>query len=109
MVTKPKISSLLRSILCIPQKSPLTLLEHVICVFEIGVGLVLVFVGFGLFQICLCFSFSPYSKDHAFHRSMPLEAQRPDQTGPSNTISNQKEVVTGYGEIYNMRKMLGRL
>jgi len=66
-VTKPKISSLLRSILCIPQKSPLTLLEHVICVFEIGVGLVLVFVGFGLFQICLCFSFSPYSKDHALH------------------------------------------
>ena len=49
MVTKPKISSLLRSILCILQKSPLTLLEHVICVFEIGVDLVLVFVGFGLF------------------------------------------------------------
>jgi len=69
MVTKPKISSLLRSILCIPQKSPLTLLERVICVFEIGVGLVLVFVGFGLFQICLCFSFSPYSKDHALHHS----------------------------------------
>jgi len=64
--TKPKIPSLLRSILCIPQKSPLTLLEHVICVFEIGVGLV--FVGFGLFQICLCFSFSPYSKYHALQR-----------------------------------------
>jgi len=29
-VTKPKISSLLRSIMCIPQKSPLTLLERVI-------------------------------------------------------------------------------
>jgi len=65
---KSKIPSLLRSILCIPQKSPLILLECVICVFEIGVSLVLVFVGFGLFQICLCFSFSPYSKDHALHR-----------------------------------------
>ena len=98
-----------RFILCIPQKSPPHTIERVICVFEIGVDLVLVFVGFGLFQICSQLPFSPYSKDHAFHRSMPLEAQRPDQTGPSNTISNQKEVVTGYGEIYNMRKMLGRL
>ena len=35
MVTKPKISSLLRSILCIPQKSPLTLLECVICVLRL--------------------------------------------------------------------------
>ena len=71
-ITKPKISSLLRSILCIPQKSPLTLLERVICVFEIGVDLVLVFVGFGLFQICSHLPFSPYSKDHALQRSTSL-------------------------------------
>ena len=68
MVTNLRFEVPARSILCIPQKSPLTLLECVICVFEIGVGLVLVFVGFGLFHICLCFSFSPYSKDHALQQ-----------------------------------------
>jgi len=40
----------------------------VICVFEIGVDLVLVFVGFGLFQICSHLPFSPHSKDHALQR-----------------------------------------
>jgi len=54
-----------RSILCIPQKSPPHTIEHVICVFEIDVDLVLVFVGFGLFQICSHLPFSPHSKDHA--------------------------------------------
>ena len=61
-----------RSILCIPQKSPPHTIECVICVFEIGVDLVLVFVGFGLFQICSHFPFSLHSKDHALHRLLHL-------------------------------------
>ena len=38
----------------------------VLC-FWIGVDLVLVFVGLGLFQTCSHFPFSPHSKDHALH------------------------------------------
>jgi len=67
MVTNLRFEVPVRSILCIPQKSPPHTIEHVFCVFEIGVDLVLVFVGFGLFQICLHLPlpFSPHSKDHA--------------------------------------------
>jgi len=61
----------LRDLFCAyPRSLPLTLLERVICVFEIGVGLVLVFVGFGLFQICSHLPFSPHSKDHTLQRSL---------------------------------------
>ena len=45
MVTNLIFEVPVRSILCIPQKSPPHTIEHVICVFEIGVDLVLVFVG----------------------------------------------------------------
>ena len=41
--------------------------------FWLVLDLVLVFVGFGLFQICSPFSFSPHSKDHALHRHVTLE------------------------------------
>jgi len=64
MVTNLRFEVPVRSILCIPQKSPPHTIEHVFCVFEIGVDLVLVFVGFGLFQTCSHLPFSPYSKDH---------------------------------------------
>ena len=46
-----------------PEVFPHTI-EHVICVFGLVLDLVLVFVGFGLFQICSPFSISPHSNDH---------------------------------------------
>ena len=71
MVTNLRFEVPARSILCIPQKSPPHTIECVICVFEIGVDLVLVFVGFGLFQICSHFPFSPHSKDHTLQCRQP--------------------------------------
>ena len=67
-VTNLRFEVPVRSILCIPQKSLPHTIECVICVFEIGVDLVLVFVGFGLFQICSHLPFSPHSKDHTLHQ-----------------------------------------
>jgi len=57
----------------------------VICVFEIGVDLVLVFVGFGLFQICSHLPFSPHSKDHALHRDSVIG---PKQTSLKKFIAD---------------------
>ena len=70
MVDKPKILSLyvIYSVHT-PEVSPHTI-ECVICCFWLVLDLVLVFVGFGLFQICSPFSFSLHSKDHALQRSL---------------------------------------
>ena len=51
-----------------PEVSPHTI-ERVICCFWLVLDLVLVFVGFGLFQTCLQLPFSPHSKDHTLHRA----------------------------------------
>ena len=56
-----------------PEVSPHTI-KRVICCFWLVLDLVLVFVGFGLFQICSPFSFSPHSKDHALQRLMAAVA-----------------------------------
>ena len=47
-----------------PRSLPLYYRTSDLC-FWLVLDLVLVFVGFGLFQICSPFSFSPHSKDHA--------------------------------------------
>ena len=61
-----------RSILCIPQKSPSHTIEHVICVFEIGVDLVLVFVGFWHVPDLLAFApFYPIAKIMFFNVTSP--------------------------------------
>jgi len=93
-----------RSILCIPQKSPPHTIEHVICVFEIGVDLVLVFVGFGLFQICSHLPFSPHSKDHALHRnlSQPIPVFNVDgslnEAGSITKVTNMIMTYKGHSE-----------
>ena len=72
MVDKPKILSPYEIYsVHTPEVSPHTI-ERVICCFWLVLDLVLVFVGFGLSQICSPFSFSPHSKDHALQRGALL-------------------------------------
>ena len=67
-VNKPKITSSFEVYsVHTSEVSPHTI-EHVICVFWLALDLVLVLMGFSLFQICSPFFFSPHSKDHALHQ-----------------------------------------
>jgi hypothetical protein len=62
-----------------PRISPPHTIRSVISSLWLVLDLVLVFVGFGLFQICSHLLFSPHSKDHVLQRMSKLSGQ-PEST-----------------------------
>jgi hypothetical protein len=71
-----------------PESPPHTVRSVISCLWLV-LDLVLVFVGFGLFQICLHLLFSPHSKDHVLHRH--VTTCKADATSPTLPDINDAE------------------